>query len=199
MVGFSKLSPEKKLAILSGAFSCFGKNGYRKTSVADIAAAVGISKASIFQYFGTKKGLYIYLYQFAIDAITEKAAVGSDDFFECIQRAAEQKLRVFKKYPGMFEFLSSTINEKDPEISATIQDLNTKGLQDGKAVLFSKVNYEKFKSEADFNMLFNIITWVNEGYLRASLRQKDADTMWRELSAYISILKAGFYKEEFLK
>ena len=198
MVDFDKLSEDKQLAILSAAFSCFGKTGYRKTSVADIATAAGISKASVFQYFGTKKDLYIYLYQFAIDAITEKMTVGSEDFFECLDMAAEHKLRVFKKYPGIFEFLSSTVREEDEDILLSIQNLNAKEIQDSKAMLFSKVDYGKFKPEADLKMLFNAITWINEGYMRATMWQKDVDTMWKELSAYISILKTGFYKEEYL-
>ncbi|MDL2293402.1 TetR/AcrR family transcriptional regulator [Ruminococcaceae bacterium OttesenSCG-928-D13] len=52
---YEKLPEEKRHQILLAAFSCFGNGGYRKASIADIAKTAGISKASVFQYFGTKK------------------------------------------------------------------------------------------------------------------------------------------------
>jgi len=195
---FEALLQEKQARVLGAAFACFGKNGYQKTSVADIAAKAGISKASLFQYFGTKQALYQYLYRFAIKAITENLDVGSDDFFECIDLAAAIKLRVFARYPGMFEFLASAVTEAAPQVLHWIREQNAKGTDDGKAALFSKVDYGKFKPGTDRAMLFNAVTWINEGYIRAFLGKKDADTMRRELSEYLSLFKQALYQEEFL-
>ncbi len=50
---FLTLTEEKRLTILNAAFQCFGKFGYEKASINDIAVAAHISKASVFQYFGT--------------------------------------------------------------------------------------------------------------------------------------------------
>src|SRR3954454_340559 len=36
----------------------FGESGFAATSVADVAAAAGISKPLIYNYFGSKEGLY---------------------------------------------------------------------------------------------------------------------------------------------
>ena len=85
MVPFETLPEDKRLAILNAAFSCFGKNGYKKASVADIAVAAGISKASVFQYFGSKKNLYLYLVGYACKKIISGMPEGTDDFFECLQ------------------------------------------------------------------------------------------------------------------
>ena len=52
---FLALTEEKRLTILNAAFQCFGKFGYEKASINDIAVAAHISKASVFQYFGSKK------------------------------------------------------------------------------------------------------------------------------------------------
>lgn len=54
MVNFEKASQEKQRAIINAGFLCFGQNGYQKTSAADVAKAAGISKASLFHYFGSK-------------------------------------------------------------------------------------------------------------------------------------------------
>ena len=49
---FLALTEEKRLTILNAALQCFGKFGYEKASINDIAVAAHISKASVFQYFG---------------------------------------------------------------------------------------------------------------------------------------------------
>ena len=52
MEKFLALSQEKQATIRNAALACFARHGYEKTSINDIAVAAGISKASIFQYFG---------------------------------------------------------------------------------------------------------------------------------------------------
>lgn len=52
---FFRLSEEKQNSIIDAALKAFGINGYKKTSVSDIAAEAGISKAMVFHYFGTKR------------------------------------------------------------------------------------------------------------------------------------------------
>ena len=42
---FLALTEEKRLTILNAAFQCFGKFGYEKASINDIAVAAHISKA----------------------------------------------------------------------------------------------------------------------------------------------------------
>ena len=57
---FLALSEKKQKTIINAALQCFGKFGYEKASINDIAVAAHISKASVFQYFGSKKQLYIF-------------------------------------------------------------------------------------------------------------------------------------------
>ena len=64
MEKFLALSEEKQTVVRNAALSCFAKYGYEKASIHDIATAAGISKASIFQYFGNKQALYKYLLQY---------------------------------------------------------------------------------------------------------------------------------------
>ena len=64
MEKFLALSQEKQATIRNAALACFARHGYEKTSINDIAVAAGISKASIFQYFGNKQTLYQYLFDY---------------------------------------------------------------------------------------------------------------------------------------
>lgn len=83
---FFSLSAQKQVQVINAALQCFGKHGYDKASINDIAVAAHISKASVFQYFGSKKQLYGYLLGYAGKIITDsfqQSAFGEDsDLFD---------------------------------------------------------------------------------------------------------------------
>lgn len=58
---FLALSEKKQKTIINAALQCFGKFGYEKASINDIAVAAHISKASVFQYFRQQKTIIYFL------------------------------------------------------------------------------------------------------------------------------------------
>lgn len=198
MVQFEMLPNEKQTAVLNAAFCCFGKNGYKKTSVADIAAAAGISKASVFQYFGSKKELYAFLFEYACDQITNEIPAGTDDFFECIHIGTDVKMRVMARHPGMVDFLSSIVLETDEAIASALKPHAETRITKTISGLFCNVNWDKLKPGVDKETLLNAVRWINDGYVRSAVGQKDAETMRRELFGYLDLIKKSYYKEEYL-
>ncbi len=51
--------PEREEQIVAVAVGEFGARGYARASMVEIAARAGISKPLIYQYFGSKDGLYL--------------------------------------------------------------------------------------------------------------------------------------------
>jgi AcrR family transcriptional regulator len=193
---FEKLSEEKQKAVLNAAFLCFSKNGYKKASVADVATMANISKASVFQYFGTKKELYLYLFEYACEKIINETHAGNDDFFDCIRIGTEIKVSVMKQYPGMLDFLSSIVNETDDEILSELHKRANCSVDEIMMVLFSNVNWGKFKPEVDRHMVVNTVMWVGDGYLKSVIGHKDTDDIIQEFMRYLDMLKNSFYREE---
>lgn len=198
------LPPAKRPAILSAGFACFGRNGYRKASMADIAEAAGISKASLFHYFGSKQALYAALYAFSADIISRTISdaltqgASTDDFFDRIVLAQELKLNLMTQYPHMFEFLWSGFQEEDPALEETLRESNIQYIKRGYASLLAHVNWDKFKPELSREMIMNAVNWIGEGYLRTQYRQSSIEGSARELLAYLQLLRQAFYKEEYL-
>lgn len=58
-----ELSPQKAEAILNGAMQEFLTHGYAATSMDKIAAAAGVSKATVYSHFHDKEGLFNALIQ----------------------------------------------------------------------------------------------------------------------------------------
>ena len=110
MEKFLKLTGEKQNIIIDAAIKSFGTNGYKKSSISDIASAAGISKAMIFHYFGTKKALYIYLMELCgnmlMNEFNEKFDNTITDFFGRILIATNIKISVMKKHPEILSFLT---------------------------------------------------------------------------------------------
>lgn len=58
-----RLSTDKAEAILAGAIQEFLSHGYAATSMDRVAATAGVSKATVYSYFGDKEGLFKALVQ----------------------------------------------------------------------------------------------------------------------------------------
>lgn len=59
---FTNLPAEKQEFILKTALHEFSENGYTGTSINSVIRKLGIAKGSIYQYFGDKKGLFLYVF-----------------------------------------------------------------------------------------------------------------------------------------
>ena len=68
----------KRDEILHTALDVIAKNGYRKTSIRELAAAVGLSQTGLLHYFGTKEELYVEVLKMR-DRIDSEAYGGSID------------------------------------------------------------------------------------------------------------------------
>jgi TetR/AcrR family transcriptional regulator len=56
----------KRARIVEAALRHFAEHGYHAARIEDLSAQLGVAKGSIFQYFGSKGGLFIEVYQKAV-------------------------------------------------------------------------------------------------------------------------------------
>lgn len=200
---WSKLSDEKRERVLNAALCSFGANGYKKTSMADIASAAGVSKPMLFTYFGSKPGLYAFLADYAVGLVWEEFRAHAhklltDDFFERIRLSSEIKTAMMKRHPPILSFLTSMYYEEDAGVRPVIDKLL------GEAVLLSEeqmlkgVDTSRFKPGVDVQSVVKLLTWASLG-LADAWRGKDAfalDALLEEFNAVLAMLKNTLYKEE---
>jgi len=197
---FLHLPSEKQHKIIDAALYSFGKNGYKKASVADIAAAAGISKPMVFHYFGNKKNLYLYLLKICGEKLASGVMGGLDksetDFFKIIRRASELKIAFLEEYPDLMSFIESMYFEEDPEIEPEIKKLRTqdKGSYDP-AKFFENADYSKFKDGVNPALVMKLLVYFSEGIVRATPKgQKlDMETLMREFDECLELFKNNFY------
>ena len=112
-----KVSDEKRLKVINAGILCFSRSGYKKTAISEIAKEAGISKTAVFHYFGTKKDLYMFLFNYIADelikGVSEIIAEGIKDFFECATAYMKIRVRLCEKHPGMYELFRSNAEKRD--------------------------------------------------------------------------------------
>jgi AcrR family transcriptional regulator len=200
---FLNLTVEKQKTIIDAALKMFGTNGYKKTSASDIASAAGISKAMIFHYFGTKKGLYLYLIDYSANLlfseINEKFDYRVSDFFERIRLSSYIEISVMKKHPGIPSFLSSMYFEQDEEVKEDIKVMLSKGEGLRNSLAFKGVDCSKFKESVDLKVVMKMLSWIGDGYAKQLSNEEntDYDVMMKEFDECLNLLKNNLYKEEY--
>lgn len=78
---FDNLDPQKQGRVLEESLHEFAQHGYHQASVNRIVGRLGIAKGSLFQYFGSKEGLFRHLFARALEEIKAplKAIRDADD------------------------------------------------------------------------------------------------------------------------
>ncbi len=95
--------PEREQQILAAALDEFAAAGYARASIAAIAARAGISKPLIYQYFGSKDGLYLA----CLNQVAGVAADRSELAEERVDDTVESRIHPLR---AVFEALSPQRN-----------------------------------------------------------------------------------------
>jgi len=118
-------SPEKRRQILDGARLAFGSLGYERTSVDQVAARAGVSKATVYGHFDDKKALFVACLAEEADAARAElkrslGAVGGDPVV-AMRRFGERLVRVLIS-PAFVSLYRHTCAESErfPEVGETL-------------------------------------------------------------------------------
>lgn len=205
MEKFLSLPEEKQKNVIDAAFATFGKMGYKKASMNDIATAAGISKGLVFHYFGNKQALYRYLIEFSgnilLSEMNSRFDKSTADFFDRIRLATKIKMSVMKKHPSLLLFIGSAYCETDSEVADGIKDFLSQGEEIRGGLAFDGMDTSKFKDGVDPQLVLNILVKFSEGYASGSpnIADMDTDKLLNEFEACLDLMKEHFYKEDFLR
>lgn len=198
---FFDLKKEKQDKMINGAMSIFARNGYRRASTDDMVKEVGVSKGLWFHYFGSKLGLYTFVADYAIKYMNMElaASLGSSekDYFEILKSIEQVKMTVGKMYPFVPLFISSVVNETDPEAVGTVKGyVDAFGQKISKAL--ENADETLFREDIDRNLLSMSISFTMRGILEEEYAKPvfaQAEYMKR-VTDYLDMMKTLCYREE---
>ncbi|ABX42206.1 TetR/AcrR family transcriptional regulator [Lachnoclostridium phytofermentans] len=201
MDSFFNLRAEKQEHIINAALNAFGRNGYKKASIADIAKEAGIAKGMVMYYFGSKKNLYLYLVNLSGKLLIEEIERGMDqsvtDFFDKIKMVSDIKIAMMKKHPAIISFLSSMFFETDEEVRDDIKAFISDGIKVRAEKVFDGTDVSKFKDDVDPKLLNKFILWAGEGLtndLHLNDNMDKVDVFIKDFYECLDFMKKYFYK-----
>lgn len=203
---FMTMEKEKRERVIDAALNEFSK-GYMTANTDVIVKEAGISKGLIFHYFGSKRGLFLFLIKYASDTIIteyEKVISENRDFLENIRTVSKLKADLSFRYPLVFGFLVkaySSVKDVFPEgPPGDLLNLTYMGMQQ----ICQRSNNEEtlFKKGIDRDKAQNIIIWTINGVIESLFRYGDDidvykahyDQNLKELEEYLQMLRKILYR-----
>jgi len=207
---FENLPEEKKKRILDACIEEFSQNSYENASTNNIVKKAGISKGLLFHYFGSKKNLFIYVYDYALEFFKEYIweklnKVISDsqtDFFERIMQTALIKMRLVNEYPAIYAVVINGLNVPN-DLQKEIRRSYEKVYKEYVALVLKNMDMSNFRKDIDRNKAIEIILFALEGISDKYVKMfknmpaheifSKMESFAAEYYEYIDILKGGVY------
>lgn len=195
---FFDLKKEKQDRMINAALKIFALNGYRHASTDDIVVEAGISKGLLFHYFGSKLGLYAFLYDYCVRFISlELKNIVSDkesDYFVIMKGFEAAKYGALRNYPYMQMFIDNSQNENAEEALNITSGMRSE-LQDVYDNLLNQVNADLFKPGIDPAAVHSMLSYTVRGIMneQLSVTNFSADAYYTEAVKVIDMLKLMAY------
>ena len=199
---FFSLPQEKQQAIMNAGYRVFSQNSYKNSPMSEIAAEAGISKSLLFHYFRNKKELYLFLWdrcaQMTIEVLTRYGCYAQEELFVSMERGMRAKMELIRQCPDIANFTIRAFYEKDPEISAAIQEsyhryFNLKADR-------TRLNLDpaQFIPGLDIPMMYQEMYWASEGYLWEMVQRGDVDMerLERDFTRLMAFWKSVYLRRE---
>lgn len=165
---FLELEPGKQKRIINAALKEFAQNGYEKASTNEIVKQAEISKGLLFHYFGSKKGLFLFLYDYTskvfIEEFLEPINLEERNILARWRQYSLLKFDLIHKYPEMFNFIIVANQIQPDEIQEEMQNRNRDILTLGYEKLFGNIDKSKFRDDIDVEKVLHIIKWTMDGF-----------------------------------
>ena len=197
----------KRMSILNAAMAEFC-NGYEKASTDAIVKSAGVSKGLLFHYFGSKKDLFLYAYDYALDTVVTEfydlINLDQRDILERWRQIALLKMDIMKKHAEIFNFIAHASFPDSEEVKNNILEKRNKLMQDVYPKVFYDIDRSLFREDIDVDTAIRVIISAMENYAineadpakSTADYYKEYDRYLRDLERYIQLFRTSFYKQE---
>lgn len=196
---FFDLKKEKQDRMINGALKVFSINGYNHASTDEIVKEAGISKGLLFHYFGSKIGLFSFIYEYSVRYIclemTGAVDKNDNDYFSLHIQMKRAEANVMRAYPYMILFVSMAAKENIVEVMKEIAEKKD-SIYELRRDFFKHANAKNLKNESDSKVFDEIIDYTAASVLEETLRimPDNTENYYERMKDYIIMLKRNAYK-----
>ena len=200
---FFDLKKEKQDRMINGALKIFALNGYQKASTDDIVKEAGISKGLLFHYFGSKAGLYIFVYEYSSRYMSMELqraiSLRERDLFRLLMQMEDAKNVLLRNYPYMQKFLFGQEVPEEEDIKDKVKDF-TGLVASAMEEVLQRADYDRILDDVDKKLLVRSVNYVTRGLMETALTEKlDPDFVHKEAVAYCEMMRRKCTKPKYLE
>lgn len=197
---FFDLKKEKQDRMINAALKVFALHGYRHASTDDIVREAAISKGLLFHYFGSKLGVYTFIYEYSVRYMTLEFKTAVDvketDPFEILKQIEQARLQAIKGYPYMQQFLTRSVSEDVGEALVAVEKLRASFAETNETIK-ARMDFSGLPTGVDGESLLKMIDFTRQGLMNESFRTASfqPDMLFQEIVGYIDLLKRLTYEK----
>lgn len=191
---FFDLKQEKQDRMINAALKVFAQSSYRYASTDDIVKEAGISKGLLFHYFGSKLGLYEFLFNYSVRfmllELSREVNRSETDFFELTRQMERARMQVMKLYPYMQQFLNMGLKESCAEAAAQIEGKRTDYRERMRAYTM-QADYRVFAGIGDSERVIRLVQFTIDGITAELSGRYDftPEKLYAEICEYLDMLQ----------
>lgn len=195
---------DKRMQILCAAQRCFARYGFAKTTLDDIAAGVGMKKASLYYYYKNKESIFQDVIEYEsnelLNLLNEKMA-NCSNAIEKLLMFAHARLEYLRKTINLHELSVQVLLEVKPIIDRLFQDFQRKQLEVLQKILLEGIEQNIFK-QIDVNQTASAILSVLEAVVLKEFQSAeihsasdiDYNKLQKQLDTILTLMIDGLKK-----
>ena len=191
---FLDLKKEKQDRIINAALKVFALQGYRHASTDDIVKEASISKGLLFHYFGSKLGVYDFIYDYSVRYMMIELKTNVDskekDMFVLLKQTEAARMHAMRGYPYMQQFLNRSMSENVSEALLAIEEKRNV-LVDTYNAINEQMDFSTLPVGTDGEKLRKMLDFTINGLMTE--RFQDAsfqpEMLYEEICSYLDMIK----------
>lgn len=191
---FFDLQKEKQDRMINAALKVFALHGYRHASTDDIVREAAISKGLLFHYFGSKIGVYTFIYEYSVRYMTLELNTTVDrkctDMFTLMKQIECARMHAMRGYPYMQQFLNRSMAEDVSEALLAIEEKRNI-LTDAYESIYNQMDFSTLPMEVDGEKLRKMLEFTIKGLMTE--RFQDAsfqpEMLYEEIVDYLDMMR----------
>ncbi|MCM1540238.1 MAG: TetR/AcrR family transcriptional regulator [Blautia sp.] len=196
---FFDLKKEKQDRMINASLKIFALQGYRHASTDDIVREAAVSKGLLFHYFGSKLGVYTFIYDYSVRYMNLELKSNVDpnekDMFLLLKQMEAARMHAMRGYPYMQQFLNRSMSE---DVSEALLAIETKrnvlaGTYDA---IDRQMDFSAFPAGIDGEKLrkmldLTIMGLMTERFHDASFQP---EMLYEEVCSYLDMVRKLVYR-----
>lgn len=180
--------------MINGALKVFALSGYKHASTDEIVREAGISKGLLFHYFGSKIGLYGFLFDYSVRfmllEMSREVKKSETNFFELFRQMERARMQVMKLYPYMQQFLNVCLEEAAPEAAEEIDQKRQAYVLQMESYM-AQADYSRLEQYGTFQRIQRQMCYTIAGVTGEQTRRFDftPEKLYGEICEYIDMMQ----------